>query len=79
MNYCPLMSYNGGNVSRRCFRSECALAADENGECLVKQALQLYVNQEKTKITEKANAIQHFKTVAKDGKRVPASFIDVGV
>ena len=80
MKYCPLMSYVKQYAQEQyCMGEDCAMAANENGECLVKQALQLYVNQEKTKITEKANAIQHFKTVAKDGKRVPASFIDVGV
>ena len=79
MSYCPLMSYNGSNISRRCFRHECALAANENGECLIKQALGLYISQEKTKITEKENAIQYFETIAKNGKRVPPSFIDVGV
>lgn len=47
MNYCPLMSYHGNNPSRRCFRNECALAADENGECLIKQALGFYVKEKK--------------------------------
>jgi hypothetical protein len=45
MNYCPLMSYNGSTISRRCFREDCALAANENGECLIKQALNFYVKE----------------------------------
>ena len=44
MRYCPLMSYGKQYCTEvSCFEEEGAVAADGAGECLVKQALQLYV------------------------------------
>lgn len=77
MKYCPLMSFAKQYAQEQhCLGEECAMAADGAGECLIRQALQLYVSQERTKIAEKANAMQYFETIAKNGKRVPISFIE---
>jgi hypothetical protein len=77
MKYCPLMSFaKQYSQEQHCLGEECAMAADGAGECLIRQALQLYVSQERTKIAEKANAMQYFETIAKNGKRVPISFIE---
>ena len=55
MNYCPLMSYAKQYAQEiSCFGEECALAADGAGECLIKQALSLYVSGERTKRAEEA-------------------------
>ena len=55
MNYCPLMSYAKQYAQEiPCFGEECALAADGAGECLIKQALSLYVSGERTKRAEEA-------------------------
>ena len=55
MNYCPLMSYAKQYAQEiPCLGEECALAADGAGECLIKQALSLYVSGERTKLAEEA-------------------------
>lgn len=55
MNYCPLMSYAKQYAQEiPCLGEECALAADGAGNCLIKQALQLYVSGERTKRAEEA-------------------------
>lgn len=55
MNYCPLMSYAKQYAQEiPCLGEECALAADGAGECLIKQALQLYVSSERTRRAEEA-------------------------
>lgn len=55
MNYCPLMSYAKQCAQEiPCLGEECALAADGAGECLIKQALSLYVSGERTKRAEEA-------------------------
>lgn len=77
MMYCPLMSYGKQYTSEvPCFEEDCALAADGAGQCLIKQALELYVSQERTKIAEKESAIRHFEMLAKNGQRTPISFIE---
>ena len=56
MDYCPLMSYQKQYVSEaECLGEECALAADSNGECLIKQALQNYVNERTPRIIKDIN------------------------
>lgn len=53
MNYCPLMSYAKQYAQEiPCLGEECALAADGAGECLIKQALSLYVSGERTRRAE---------------------------
>ena len=43
--YCPLMSFaKQYSNEQQCLGEECAFAADKAGNCLVKQALQCYVN-----------------------------------
>ena len=71
---CPLKSYEySGYID--CYGSGCAFA-DDVGDCLVGQALRLYVSQEKTKIAEKTSAMQHFEMLHKNGLRTPISFIE---
>lgn len=56
MDYCPLMSYQKQYVSEaECLGEGCALAADGNGECLIKQALQIFVDKNKSKIIKDFN------------------------
>lgn len=77
MKYCPLMSFaNQYSQEQPCMGEECAMAADDAGGCLIKQALQLYVSQERTKIAEKESAIRHFEMLHKNGMRTPISFIE---
>ena len=77
MKYCPLMSYQKQYVQETtCLGEECALAADDAGECLIKQALQLYVGQERTKIAEEESAIRHFEMLHKNGMSTPISFVE---
>ena len=46
MKYCPLMSFAKEHSQKiDCFGKECALAADNAGNCLIKQSLQIYVNE----------------------------------
>ena len=53
MNYCPLMSYAKQYAQEiPCLGEECALAADGAGECLIKQALSLYVSGERIRRAE---------------------------
>lgn len=53
MNYCPLMSYAKQYAQEiPCLGEECAMAADGAGECLIKQALALYVGAARTKQAE---------------------------
>lgn len=55
MKYCPLMSYAKQYAQEiPCLGEECALAADGAGQCLIKQALSLYVSGEHTKRAEEA-------------------------
>ena len=55
MKYCPLISYAKQYAQEiPCLGEECALAADGAGECLIKQALSLYVSGERTKRAEEA-------------------------
>ena len=52
--YCPLMSFaKQCSNEKECLGKECAFAADKGGSCLVKQALQCYVDsaKEKTEFT----------------------------
>jgi hypothetical protein len=49
MNYCPLMSFI---EKKECFREHCSFAGDEANKCLIKQALQLYIDKERTHIKE---------------------------
>lgn len=77
MKYCPLMSFAKQYAQEQyCMGEDCAMAADGAGECLIQQALQLYVSQERTKIAEKEAAIRHFDLLAKSGYRTPNSIIE---
>lgn len=56
MDYCPLMSYQKQYMSEaQCLGENCAMAADGNGECLIKQALQIYVNERTSRIIKDIN------------------------
>lgn len=78
MNYCPLMSYAKQCAQEiPCLGEECALAADGAGECLIKQALSLYVSGERTKRAEEerlqADQLRaYFENIAPSGYRWPS-------
>ena len=86
MRYCPLMSYGKQYCTEvSCFEEECAFAADGAGECLVKQALQLYVAKERTRIADKEEKIRKetelmktYWALKKDGTRSPIVFLNDG-
>lgn len=86
MRYCPLMSYGKQYCTEvSCFEEECAFAADGAGECLVKQALQLYVAKERTRIAEEEEKLRKetelmktYWALKKDGTRSPIVFLKEG-
>jgi hypothetical protein len=57
-----------------CLGEDCALAADEAGECLIKQALQIYVGKERTRIANEAAVMDTYVRMFKDGRREPITF-----
>lgn len=70
---CPLMAYHigdclGGKV--KCLGKQCALAADEAGNCLIKQFLETQVSQS---VREKEMAKTYWAT-KKDGTRQLIAF-----
>lgn len=74
MSVCPLMSYAKQYAYEiECLGENCALAADKGGKCLVKQALQCYVNAARTKIEEErlqADQLRaYFENIAPNGYR----------
>ena len=86
MNYCPLMSYAKQYAQEiPCLGEECALAADGAGECLIKQALALYVSKERTRLAEEEEHVRKETELAKtywamkkDGTRTPIQFLQDG-
>ena len=86
MNYCPLMSYAKQYAQEiPCLGEECALAADGAGNCLIKQALQLYVSGERTRLAEEEERLRKETELAKtywamkkDGTRTPIQFLQDG-
>ena len=86
MNYCPLMSYAKQYAQEiPCLGEECALAADGAGECLIKQALALYVSKERTRLAEEEERVRKETELAKtywamkkDGTRTPLQFLQDG-
>ena len=86
MNYCPLMSYAKQYAQEiPCLGEECALAADGAGNCLIKQALQLYVSGERTRLAEEEERLRRETELAKmywamkkDGTRTPIQFLQDG-
>lgn len=86
MSYCPLMSYAKQYAQEiPCLGEECALAADGAGECLIKQALALYVSKERTRRAEEEEQARRETELAKmywamkkDGTRSPIQFLDEG-
>lgn len=66
MNYCPLMSFAKEYSDKvPCLGDSCALAADGAGQCLIQQALQLYVSRERTRLSEEEERIRHETDLAK--------------
>ena len=52
MSYCPILSYQrDATATKYCMGIDCEFA-DEAGECLIKQALSLYVSGERTRRAE---------------------------
>lgn len=64
MKYCPLRNYHFSDP-QECLGEQCALAADGAGECLVRQALQLYVSRERIRLSEEEERIRHETDLAK--------------
>jgi hypothetical protein len=57
-----------------CMGEECGFA-DAAGNCLIQQALQCYVEKERTRIaTETEAARNHFEMLHKNGMRTPIDF-----
>lgn len=86
MNYCPLMSYANRYAQEiPCLGEECALAADGAGECLIKQAFQLYVSSERTRLAEEAEkskrememALAYWENMKNNGFRKAEPLIDM--
>lgn len=66
MNYCPLMSFAKQHSQEvPCLGENCALAADGVGQCLIQQALQLYVSRERIRLSEEEKRIRHETDLAK--------------
>ena len=75
MRYCPLMSFQKQYAQETsCLGEDCALAADEAGECLIKQALQIYVSKERTRVANETAAMETYFRMFKDGRREPITF-----
>ena len=59
MKFCPLMSFAKQHAAEQyCLGEDCAMAADGAGECLIQQALSLYVSSERTRIAEKNDCLR---------------------
>jgi hypothetical protein len=86
MKYCPLMSFQKQYATQiPCLEEECAFAADGAGDCLVKQALQLYVAKERTRVAEEEEKLRRetelmktYWALKKDGTRNPIVFLKDG-
>ncbi len=75
MKYCPLMSFQNQYAQEAiCLGKDCALAADEAGECLIKQALQIYVGKERTHMANEAAGMNTYVHMFKDGRIEPITF-----
>lgn len=76
MNYCPLMSYAKQYAQEiPCLGEECALAADGAGECLIKQALSLYVSGERTRRAEEAEKARRDIELSKQEVEMALSYL----
>lgn len=77
MKYCPLMSFQKQYAQEiPCLGEDCALAADEAGNCLIQQALQIFVGKERTRQAEEAAAMETYFRMFKNGRREPITFTD---
>ena len=57
MSYCPIISYQREGWSKNdCLGKACGFA-DEDGECLIKQALQCYVSAARTQTVKELKGI----------------------
>lgn len=90
MKYCPLMSFTNNYVKEvYCMGEDCAMAADDAGECLVRQALQCYVSSERTRVAEETERLRReterlrretelanmYQVIQKNGTRTPIQFL----
>jgi hypothetical protein len=85
MKCCPILSFQADRFCEVGCREERCAFADENGNCLVKQALQCYVSAERTRVAEETERIrretqlaQTYWAIKKDGTRSPIHFIERG-
>lgn len=85
MKYCPLRNYRLSDP-QECLGEQCALAADGAGQCLIKQALQIFVSKERTQMAEEQERLryetdlaQRYWTMKKNGVRgIPDFFAEEG-
>ena len=76
MKYCPLMSYQRSQSNQVWCMEENCVFADEAGECLIKQALQLHVSKERTRLANETEAINTYARIYKDGSWKPIRFLN---
>lgn len=69
MSYCPFMSFQKSNYEGivYCLKDECKLA-DEEGDCLIKQALQCYVDKERARAATEEVFENMIRDIKKGGK-----------
>ena len=85
MKYCPLRNYHLSDP-QECLGEQCALAADGAGQCLIQQALQIFVSKERTQMAEEQERLKHETDLAqkywamqKNGVRgIPDFFTEEG-
>ena len=64
MKTCPFMSYRGQYYEVNCL-GECCGLADENGECLIRQALEKYVRHNIIEIEDKPTTEEIYTALLK--------------
>ena len=74
MKCCPILSFQADRFCEVGCREERCAFADENGNCLIRQALQCYVSKESTRLANETEAMRTYFKMFKDGRREPINF-----
>jgi hypothetical protein len=74
MKYCPILSFQADRFCEVGCREERCAFADENGNCLIRQALQCYVSKESTRLADETEVMRTYFKMFKDGRREPITF-----
>ncbi len=74
MKCCPILSFQADRFCEVACREERCVFADENGNCLIRQALQCYISKESARLTNETEAIRTYFKMFKDGRREPINF-----